>query len=117
MKQTDGFTLIEVMVALAVAAIALSALIQGLGSILNHQQALQLRIYGDWVAQQALVALPETPIGTSGLTRKFSFGRQTWQVHYQQRPTPVPHLFQMDIQVMPPQEDTPVITRHTVIAR
>ncbi len=116
MKPVSGFTLIEVMVALAVAAIALSALIQGLGQMLSHQQALQLRIYGDWVAQQALMALPDTAISPGGLTRKVSFGGQRWTVRYHQRPTAGSRRLQVEIQVLPPHEDAAVVTRHTVIA-
>lgn len=56
-----GFTLIEVMVALAVVSIALAALTRSMGLTVNNQSALESRVVATWIAQDELVKLHVMP--------------------------------------------------------
>lgn len=49
-----GFTLLEVLVALAILAIALAAVLRASGASTNHATDLRLRLLADWVAQNRL---------------------------------------------------------------
>ena len=63
MRRTDrrrGFTLFEVLVALAVAAVALTAATQVVGLYVGNSARIQERIFAHWAASNVLV--------TSGLT-------------------------------------------------
>lgn len=51
----QGFTLIEVMIALAIVSIALAALTQSMGVAVLNQTQLESRIVATWVAEDELV--------------------------------------------------------------
>ncbi|MCF6254076.1 MAG: type II secretion system minor pseudopilin GspI [Thiomicrorhabdus sp.] len=50
-----GFTLIEVMIALAIVSIALAALTQSMGMTVLNQSKLESRIVATWVAEDELI--------------------------------------------------------------
>ncbi|GAB3248387.1 type II secretion system minor pseudopilin GspI [Chitinimonas naiadis] len=54
MRQTRGFTLIEVLVALAVLGIALAAAVRATTAIADGSLALRRHLAGGWVAQNRL---------------------------------------------------------------
>lgn len=49
-----GFTLLESLIALAILAIALSAVLRATSASTNHVDALRQRVMADWVAQNRL---------------------------------------------------------------
>lgn len=51
---SQGFTLLETLVALAILAIALSAVLRVAGMETRHTEELRLRLLADWVAQNRL---------------------------------------------------------------
>ncbi len=57
LKQTQGFTLIEVMVALAIIAISLAALISTSGSQANSASYLKQKSFAHWVAMNEMTQL------------------------------------------------------------
>lgn len=57
MRALRGFTLIEVLVALAVVAIGLGAVIYTVGAAARTSAGLQARTYATWVAQNRLATL------------------------------------------------------------
>ncbi len=58
---STGFTLLEVLVALAILALALSAAIRAAGSYAGNQAYLQERTLAHWVARNALTELQLEP--------------------------------------------------------
>lgn len=68
-SRSGGFTLIEVMVALTILAVALAAGYRALGQSYNNAELLKRRAIAQWVAQNQLAAmqLKQTPtITTTG---------------------------------------------------
>lgn len=95
-----GFSLLEVLVALAVLALAMSALVR---TAALHGQALQdarERTYARWVASNVIAearlsgALPE---GTS--TGDADMGRMHWHWRMTVVPTPLPGVLRLDVGV------------------
>ncbi|MBN2648010.1 MAG: type II secretion system minor pseudopilin GspI [Thiotrichales bacterium] len=74
-----GFTLIEVLIALVVAAIALSALSRALGVSAQSQSYLEEKIVATWVAQNTLLQLQLEGAQGNFAERQILFGRE-WQV-------------------------------------
>ncbi len=54
MKRQQGFTLLEVLVALAILAITMAAVSRTASSSTRHVEALRTRVVADWVAQNRL---------------------------------------------------------------
>lgn len=57
MKRQRGFTLLEVLVALAVLAIALAAAIKGISSHVSNESYLKERSFAHWVAMNKVAEL------------------------------------------------------------
>ena len=95
-KQT-GFTLIEVLVALAVASVALAGLTRVLGVSVQNQSGLQERMVATWVAQDALLSEQLQPNAES--SREISQLGQAWRLEVKNEPTLVPEFQQRYYQV------------------
>ncbi|MFY7697725.1 MAG: type II secretion system minor pseudopilin GspI [Legionella sp.] len=57
MMKKDGFTLIEVLLALLIIALAFTALIKALGQTIVHSQQIQDKTIGHLVAKQAIIMI------------------------------------------------------------
>ena len=55
-KQQNGFTLLEVLVALAILAITMAAVSRTASSSIHHVEAMRTRVIADWVAQNRLAS-------------------------------------------------------------
>lgn len=115
MKQA-GFTLIEVLIALAVAAIALLALTQAGGRYVAVQDGLQTRVQATWLAQNEVMRLH------SGLQRtlrsgvEIHYAGRAWIVGTHRQQTAVPGVYQLQVAVRPLEADTPAARLTTVVA-
>lgn len=80
-----GFTLLEVMIALAVLAIALSAIITGVSRYANNAAYLRDRTFAHWVAMnkiaEAQIAKEWPPIGDTKGTTVMADGEWSWEVN------------------------------------
>ena len=101
-KDNAGFLLIEVLVAVAILAIALSAVTYAIMQSIDTTAALRDRAIAMWVAQDR-VALhrmrrdwprTRTTSGTSEL------GGRTWQWQEKVATTPVPQLRRIEVEVL-----------------
>jgi len=116
MKTSDaqrGFTLLEVIVALAVIAFALGAAVSAVSGNTRNAASLQQRTYAHWVAANQLAELhisrqwpaTRTTRGSSLLARHEWF----WEMRVQK--TPDPSVRRVDIAVRANEDDeTPVVT-------
>ncbi len=75
-----GFTLLEVLIALAVLAIALSALIQTAAANANNAARLRDRTFAQWVAQNKLaeIRLQKAQPGTGSQRGSALMARREW---------------------------------------
>jgi general secretion pathway protein I len=53
-KRTAGFTLVEVMVALAIAGLSLAAVAASISQMIQAGSAMQERTYASWIAQNKI---------------------------------------------------------------
>ncbi len=97
----NGFTLIEVLVAMAIIAVGVSALVASAGASAWRSDFLREREFGRWVASNALTELQVLPawpdIGTKKTT--VEMGNTTWYLSTQTQAVADPDLRRLDIQV------------------
>ncbi len=116
-----GFTLLEVMVALAVLAISLGALSRGVSSYLGNASYLQERTLATWVAENRIAELqafniwpkPDTTKGSSMMA-----GREWHWVQEVSTLQDLPDNRQVRIQVFTdPDAESPVATLIALLGR
>lgn len=98
-KHQKGFTLIEVMVALVVAAVALTALTQGLGQYVFQQSGLQQRVVATWVAQNRLLEIQQSLGETIQKKSTVAMMGNEWQVQFETQNTLIPSLKKIELKV------------------
>jgi len=102
-----GFTLLEVLVALAVLALALAAIIQAGGGYAANQVYLRDRVMADWVARNLLMEYQikkEWPrVGDSTGDEEMAGRRWEWRTDVSE--TDDEDLRRIDIQVRPEDSD------------
>ena len=101
---TRGFTLIEVLVALAVLAIALAAVVRTMGQSIDLAADLRERTLALWVAQERAVSLQMTnawPELTTS-TGTAEMGGREWEWKQQATSTDVADMRRVDIEVRAP---------------
>lgn len=105
---TGGFTLIEVLAALAVVAIALASTINLTGQFAAHAGYLRDKSYAMWVAQDRILEWQAlSPPGSTGLHQGQSLmGGKSWSWSVQVSRTPIPGLKRMEVFVKGQESDS-----------
>lgn len=100
---TKGFTLIEVLIALVVISIALTAIIKTTSITINHTQYLVLKTEANYVAEDILnqclmrlLPVPKPPENVSHTTRLLG---ESWVYTAKRSPTPNPHIDEIQVKV------------------
>lgn len=103
MKNSTGFTLIEVLVALAILAIALTAVIKSTSQNIKDNVYLQNKTIANWVgtnvineARAGLVKLPEAP---GKLEAETTMLNRKWLWHASVEPTPNTQIKKIIVEV------------------
>lgn len=94
-----GFTLIEVMIALTIIAIALAALSRSIGLSIANQSGLEERIMATMIAENELIKLQMTTDATRESKQTLSFMNLEWETELLKEPTPIPSFYKTEIQV------------------
>lgn len=89
--------MVEVLVALVVAAVALAALSRTLGLSVANQSSLESKIVATWVAQDALLQRQMFP--NQSLANSVEMMGRKWQVSVDIAPTMVPNFQQLRVNV------------------
>lgn len=107
-----GFTLVEVLVALAIVAVALASIAVTMGRMQYNAQLMRDRTYASWIAQNRIVqiraegVLPEP--GTSDGEVEFAGLEWTWEAEIEE--TGVENLLRIDVSVSRPGEEGDIKT-------
>ena len=111
----SGFTLLEVLVALVVAAVALSASIKLIGLYAGNSARIQERLYAHWAASSVLVDSqllePWPDIETSD--GEIRLAERDWFWRKSVTDTPYPGVRRVEVQVFFEEQDRDYITRLT----
>jgi general secretion pathway protein I len=113
-----GFTLIEVLVAVAIVAITLGAGIKAAGALTGNTQRLADMTAAQWCADNQLTGLRLS--GLTPPTGDSEFGcsqlNQTYQGHLVVRPTPNPLFRNVEVHIAD-EAGVPILTLATVMRR
>lgn len=107
-RADDGFTLLEILAALAIAAVAFAAVAKTTGSAVAVLQATEDRMLGTWVASNRLAELRiarEFPAAATH-DRSAVLGGRTWYYREAISTTGDPDLLRIDISVFTDSEHT-----------
>jgi general secretion pathway protein I len=98
-KNNQGFSLIEVMIALIIASISLVALSATLGQYLFNQSSIKERVVATWVAQNRILEV-QNSFGTTIEKNKVETMLGTdWQTEFESKSTLIPGLNKVTISV------------------
>lgn len=95
----SGFTLIEVMVAVLIVAVALAALSQTLAVMTQQQSGLSERLYGSWVAQNRLIELQHSLGSEIEKQIDVEMVGVTWQTDLTLDSTAIPGMMRATLEV------------------
>lgn len=112
-----GFTLIEVLVALSIVAVALLAGLQATGALSNNAQRQTLTMLGQICAENELIRLRlqrQLP-NVGNFQSECVQAGQSLQVRLQVKPTPNPNFRRVDARVF--EQGQPVLQLSTVMGR
>lgn len=106
-RRDRGFTLLEVLIALVVLALAMGSIIKAASEYTGNQSHMRDRTLAMWVARDVLVQFQvegEWPrVGESKGT--LEMGRQEWRWLARTSQTEEPRLRRLDVEVMPEDSD------------
>lgn len=111
MRRAAGFTLLEVLVALVVVAVAVAALGRAGSQVLDSQAELESRTWALWVAGNALAELRLEPAVSTGQRRgSTDMGGRDWYWEMLIQPAPGEELLRVDVAVYEtPRRRSPVV--------
>lgn len=110
-----GFTLIEVMVALVIAALALTALTRGLGQYVFQQSQLQERVIATWVAENRLLELQRLPGAPMESRAQETALSQDWQTEFTTSDTLIDGIQKVEVAVTAPAEKQPTVRLYSIL--
>ncbi len=109
-RSSRGFTLLEILVALAVLAIALTATARGIGAAIDTTVELRERTLARWVAEDKLAQLEISRAWPALDTTEgdAEMGGHKYRWRQQVSPTPVARMRRVELGVFLPGAETPL---------
>ncbi len=111
-----GFTLVEVLVALAVVALGVSALFTALGQSSRSAEQLRVRTLANWAATDALTALRlsrQTP--RAGTVRQEDISGRLWWVEYRVQESDVERLRDVEVRIATARNASPIASSRGMV--
>jgi general secretion pathway protein I len=111
-RRSAGFTLIEVMVALAIAALGLAAVAASVSQMIDAATSMQQRTYADWIAQNKIaeMRLANVVPEVSSTEGDVVYAGIEWGWRATISETGVENLFRLDVAVSIAGTDAPIRT-------
>ncbi len=110
MKNKSGFTLIEVLIALVILSIALTAIIKSTSQNIKDTLYVQKKTIALWVGNQIMseiiVGLRKAPTAPDTLKDTATMLNENWTWEASIKPTPNPHIQEITVDVS---QKTPLI--------
>ncbi|MCD6039369.1 MAG: hypothetical protein K0S27_769 [Gammaproteobacteria bacterium] len=110
MKNKNGFTLVEVLIALVILSIALTAIIKSTAQNIKDTLYLQKKTVALWIGTQIIneiqVGLRKVPDSPDSLKKESTVLNENWLWEASRKPTPNPHIQEIDVSVY---QKTPLI--------
>jgi general secretion pathway protein I len=102
-RTSRGFTLIEVLVALAIVAIGMAAVLETLTSSANTTMYLQDKTFAGWVALNRIetVRLSGTVPQSGTSNDNITYAGQSWEWQQKVTTTQIPGMVQIEVDVKP----------------
>jgi general secretion pathway protein I len=112
LRRCRGFTLLEVMVALAIVSLSLVTLVAGIGQMVDAANAMRERTYASWIAQNKIaeLRLSNTVPDVSTSSGEVDYANTLWAWRAVVTETGVENLFRVDVAVLRPETDALVFT-------
>jgi general secretion pathway protein I len=100
-RSGSGFTLIEVMVALAIAALSLTGVAAAISQMVDSASSMRERTYASWIAQNKIAELRLANVEpeVSENSGELEYAGQSWSWRTTISETGVEHLFRVDVAV------------------
>jgi len=100
-KTCSGFTLIEVMVALFIVALSLTAVTASISQMINSAESMRNRTYASWIAQNRIaeLRLSDTPPEAGASNGQVEYANTDWSWRTVVEETGVDNLFRIDVSV------------------
>lgn len=119
MKRGAGFTLIEVVVALAVLAMAMGALITGMGRYAEQAGYLREKTVALWVAHNRLTEIDLEPVwpAVGSSDGDVEMAGVTWRWRAEVLETPNPEVRRIDIRVQAEGRDGDAATLSSFVSK
>ena len=107
MKAEKGFTLLEIMIALAVFATLAAAVMSASQYVLGQSARVEARLLAAWVADNHLseLELQTAPLATGQRTLNVTYAQRDWRVHQRVMTEPDSGLLRVELQVSPAGSD------------
>ena len=101
MKPERGFTLIEVMVSLAIVALALTAVAASMNQMIDAATTMRDRTYASWIAQNKITEfrLAATVPKVSTTTGELEYGNTRWSWRAVVSETGIENFLRVDVSV------------------
>ena len=99
-KNHRGFTLIEVLIALSILAIALTALIKATGQTVTNTKLIKDKTISHWIAMQGVAMIQTGQISippNQEITKVTTLLGKRWYWRAKFLPTPIKHMQQINI--------------------
>ena len=100
-ERAAGFTLVEVMVALAIVGLSLAAVAASISQMVDAGSAMRQRTYASWIAQNKIAELRLANVvpEVSSTTGEVEYAAQQWAWRATISETGVENLFRVEVEV------------------
>jgi general secretion pathway protein I len=100
-KATNGFTLVEVMVALAIVAFSLTAIAASMNQMIDAANAMRERTYASWIAQNKIaeMRLANVQPDVSTTTGEVTYANSEWAWRAVVSETGIENFYRLDVSV------------------